>query len=346
MELNKIYLSDALEGLKSLPSNFVDCIVTCPPYFAQRDYDIDGQIGLEDTPEEYIQKMCEVFMEAYRVLKPEGTLWLNLGDGYWGGKGKSGVSCSPQEQEKRFQNGNSINKAYHQIGGMNTTRSVDKKHPFLKAKDMIGMPWRIAFELQRLGWWLRQDIIWHKPNPMPESVKDRCTKSHEYIFLMTKSYNYYFDYESIMEDCSPNTHLKTKKHNVRPGVDKKGGNQGNGIMPQVGKKFLNDTYTKSNGSFINATMNPVLKRQKRSVWSVENKGIKDAHFATFPTKLIKDCIKAGCPKDGIVLDMFGGSGTTALVSRKLDRNFILFELNPKYISIAEKRLSQELGLFK
>ena len=292
MELNIIHNTDCLEGLKNIPDNSINCCVTSPPYYGLRDYGVKNQIGLEKTPEEYVAVMTDLFMEVYRVLTPDGTLWLNIGDSYWGGKGYGGSSAGIYQYERR-KAGKSITNACSNFGGKGTIRPTDRKHEYIKAKDLIGIPWMLALSLRNAGWYLRQDIIWHKPNPMPESVKDRCTKSHEYIFLLTKSASYYFDSEAILEP--------TASYGVR---------------------------------------------NKRDVWSVCTKSEKESHFAVFPDTLIVDCIKAGCPEDGIVLDPFMGSGTTAVVARKLNRNYIGFELNPKYVKIAEKKIYRELGMFK
>lgn len=286
MEINKIYNTNCLEGLRTLPDNSINCCVTSPPYFNLRDYGCDGQIGLEDTPEEYISQLVNVFREVKRVLKPDGTLWVNIGDSYAGsGKGT--------------------------LDGM-------------KSKDLIGIPWMLAFALRVDGWYLRQDIIWHKPNPMPESVTDRCTKAHEYIFLLSKNSRYLYDYKAISEKSE--WAEKDKRY-------------ANG--PTQSEKSKNSQYQcKKQGVFRDDML-----RNKRDVWTVKPASFKEAHFATFPEKLIVDCIKAGCPVDGVVLDPFMGSGTTAVVARKLDRNYIGFELNPGYVELANKRLRQEIGMF-
>jgi DNA modification methylase len=373
MKLNTIENIDCIEGLRRLPDESVDCCITSPPYYGLRDYGVDGQIGLEDSPEEFVLKMVEVFAQVKRVLKKEGTLWLNLGDSYWGGKGMSGTQ-SPEEADKRNHFGKAITKKYQQMGGPGQVRVTDKKHESIKAKDLIGIPWMVAFALRSSGWYLRQDIIWHKPNPMPESVTDRCTKSHEYIFLLSKSRSFYYDAYSIRTPYADKTFTtfgntckgagdgsgmvksenwqnsiperkpkqwktpdgwdtgkgshgsfhkngREKGRQARNGIDTRGGNQGNGDIPSA------------DGA------------NKRSVWTVAAAPFKDAHFATFPEDLIVDCIKAGCPENGIVLDPFMGAGTTAMVAQKLHRNFIGFELNADYIRIAVRRLKKELGLF-
>lgn len=310
---NMILQSDCLETLKQIPDKSVNCCVTSPPYFGLRDYGHDGQIGLEETPEQFVQKLVEVFREVRRVLKDDGTLWLNLADSY--ANQKSGDTYSGFN-ERWSGTG---------IGGKqsNTFRNTDKKRKYdfggCKPKDLIGVPWMVAFALRADGWWLRQDIIWSKPNPMPESVTDRCTKAHEYIFLLSKSAKYYYNADAIKEDAVT----------------------GNGKERVFGAKTQEGTLRQD----IGRTFIDTGKRNKRSVWEVTTKPFKEAHFATFPEDLIVDCIKAGCPEDGIVLDPFGGAGTTAVVARKLNRNYILCELNPEYIDIAQKRIDNTLGLF-
>lgn len=307
---------DCLSGLKNLPDNSVDCCVTSPPYYALRDYDHQDQIGLEDTPEEFIENLVRTMEEVRRVLKPEGTLWLNIGDSY-------NSAASNQNGRKEF--GSTVNDYGYYTSGDNKV-GRRKLIESIKPKDLIGIPWMLAFALRSAGWYLRQDIIWHKPNPMPESVKDRCTKSHEYIFLLSKSRTYYFDADAIKEKSV----YGESKYAWGRAID----------------GSINDKR-KGLGRLINKQKTRVSteKRNKRSVWSVTTKGFKEAHFATFPEKLIVDCIKAGCPEGGIVLDPFMGAGTTALVSRKLNRNYIGFEINEDYIKIAQKRLNKELGLF-
>jgi len=289
----------------------------------------DKQLGLEETPEEYVENMVQVFREVHRVLRDDGTLWLNLGDSYWGGKGQSGQG-SPEYQEARKDV--SINKPYHQIAGSKLTRPSDGKHNIIKPKDLVGIPWRVAFALQADGWYLRQDIIWHKPNPMPESVTDRCTKAHEYIFLLSKSKQYYYDHEAIKEDAVCGTDL--------------------GVLRS--KQNSNDKHVSAHAQSIQDRINSGVisteagsgKRNKRSVWTVTTKPFKGAHFAVFPPELITPCVLSGCPKGGTVLDPFTGSGTTGLVGKRLGCNFIGIELNPTYAKIARNRIEDEQdGLF-
>lgn len=363
LHLNRIHNLNCIEGLKLLPDNCVDCCVTSPPYFGLRDYGTEEQIGMEQTPDEFVDKLLQVFTEVKRILKPNGTLWLNLGDSYWGGKGMSGARDA-EYQEQRNLNGESINAKHQQTGGKGKVRPTDRKHPIIKAKDLVGMPWMVAFALRASGWYLRQDIIWAKPNPMPESMTDRCTKAHEYIFLMSKSKEYYYDSKAIEEPCVWDTGGLTEKrvdradenHKAMPTTLK------NGIRPKKkgpqtfgGKKardgqenggdIRNGHRTDESSQWGKVWDSEKPTRNKRSVWNVATKPFREAHFATFPEDLIVDCIKAGCPIGGVVLDPFMGAGTTAVVSRKLNRNFIGFELNKDYISIATKRLNDELGFF-
>jgi DNA modification methylase len=304
----EIRQGDCLDLLRQMPDESVNCCITSPPYWGLRDYGTGkAQIGLEFTPQEYVEKMVAVFAEVKRVLRKDGTLWLNLGDSYCG-TGNKGEWKDPKYSSGR--NGQSV--------------AINNKIKGLKSKDLVGIPWRVAFALQSDGWYLRQDIIWHKPNPMPESVTDRCTKAHEYIFLMSKSANYHFDSEAIREDAV--TDLENK------------------ILPRGTQSYgVASGETKSNpqrGHINGYGYSEKGKRNKRSVWSVTVKPYKEAHFATFPTELITPCVLAGCPKDGTILDPFGGSGTTGQVALENGRNAILLELNPKYIELAKQRISQ------
>lgn len=339
-ELNKIYQGDCLEVLKTFQDGSVNCCVTSPPYYGLRDYGEDGQIGLEPTPEEYVDKMVKVFAEVRRILKKDGTLWLNLGDSYC-----ATATGSGDQKSSTLQGGK---KNQIEAG----KRPSKNNLPGLKPKDLIGVPWMLAFALRADGWYLRQDIIWNKPNPMPESVTDRCTKSHEYIFLLSKSRKYYFDGDAIATPILDQSLARLAQDlENQKGSDRVPGKT-NGTMKAVRKQY--DPTMSGGGSKINGH-NGSFDRDgnliggtmanKRSVWTVNTMPYSEAHFATFPERLIVDCIKAGCPEDGIVLDPFMGAGTTALVARKLDRNYIGVELNPSYIEIAEKRLKTTLGLF-
>jgi DNA modification methylase len=308
--VNKILLGSSLEVLRELPDSSIHCCVTSPPYWGLRDYGVEGQLGLEPTMEEYLEKMLVIFREIWRVLRSDGTLWLNLGDSYNG----SGPSGGPGKQ-------------YTNVGSQGTTL---KRVAGLKPKDLVGIPWRVAFALQADGWYLRSDIIWHKPNTMPESVTDRPTKAHEYIFLMSKRERYYYDADAIKEDClSGPSDIKKMLES----------------LPRIGgkHKILTDPLSKAS-SLTNIgqkrSVGDPSGRNKRSVWTVATQPFKEAHFATFPPKLIEPCILAGCPDGGIVLDPFMGAGTTAVVCANLGRNYIGIELNPEYIHIANERIKQ------
>jgi DNA modification methylase len=338
----QIIQGDCIEGMKTLPDQCVHTVITSPPYYGLRDYGtatweggdaecdhvytynrhggeranrnqdeykklftntcgkcgaqrIDQQIGLEETPEAYVQRLVDVFREVRRILRDDGTVWLNLGDSYAG---------------NNSQASNNGRAGY----GNPRERIVNRISEGLKQKDLIGIPWRVAFALQADGWYLRQDIIWHKPNPMPESVTDRCTKSHEYIFLLSKSQRYYFDHEAIKEPVQsmgkPRKFRDAKEHSDLT------------MRNDNGRLYIPDEH-----------------RNKRSVWSVATKPYAEAHFAVYPTKLIEPCVLAGCPEGGTVFDPFTGSGTTALVALQYNRRYIGTELNPEYIALAEKRLS-------
>ena len=294
--------------LCQMPPSCIHTCVTSPPYFGLRDYGVEGQIGLEETPDAYVNKLVGVFREVRRVLRDDGTLWLNLGDSYnnqpAGNKKPSGFS---QTRPSRIS-GNGDQET------VNTGRSLVRG---MKPKDLIGIPWRVAFALQADGWYLRQDIIWHKPNPMPESVKDRCTKAHEYIFLLSKSAKYYFDSEAIQEP--------TVDGNTKPRSFRKSG---------ADSTLRNDTANQ----YI-----PRDVRNKRDVWTITTKPFKGAHFATFPPDLIEPCVLAGCPVGGVVLDPFAGSGTTLQVAVKNGRYGLGLELNPDYIKLIHERMEKING---
>lgn len=349
----KIILGDALDTLKKLPSESINTCITSPPYWGLRDYGTaewvggdpncphmrttkiskdtstghkamfeegnvvgdaiyknecpkcgairkDKQLGLEDTPEEFVDNLVEVFREVKRVLRDDGTVWLNLGDSYSSG-GRT----------------TTVNQTLRGVKDYGVQRP--KTNSNIKPKDLIGIPWRVAFALQQDSWYLRQDIIWHKPNPMPESVRDRCTKSHEYIFLLSKNKSYYYDHDAIKEDV-------TGDWGTRDRSEGKYHNEGTGLTPHSG---LEKSYDKKN---------------KRSVWSVSPKPYKEAHFAVYPTELIEPCVLAGCPEGGNVLDPFGGSGTTGLVADRLGRNATLLELNPDYADLCKDRIKGDAPL--
>lgn len=374
MEINKIYLGDNLATLKTFPDKSINCCITSPPYYGLRDYGTgkwvggdpncphkrmskqsdktqtghnqpelvgnvgdaiyktvcplcgavreDMQVGLEETPEAYIARLVEIFREVRRILTDDGTLWVNIGDtynstGYGTNRAEYAMSDKQKSNNGSYDNG--------------IVRGTDKS---CKPKDLIGIPWMLAFALRNDGWYLRQDIIWHKPNPMPESVKDRCTKSHEYVFLLTKSAKYYFDSNAIQEPIVEvdshsfhryNLELGNSQRNIKFGGNKYGDN-------------ADSKYAIYSGN----TYNYTGMRNKRDVWTVTPSSFKGAHFATFPEELVFPMVMAGCPKDGIVLDPFMGSGTVGVVAKKNYRNYVGCELNPEYVEMANNRLNNTM----
>ena len=344
MTLDTIYNEDCLEGMKRMSNNSVDCCVTSPPYYALRDYGCNGQIGLEETPQEYINKLTEVFMEVHRVLKPQGTLWLNIGDSYWGGGWRNASFNEHSGELQKGSKGTYCGKSMPNLKG---------NIGCYKNKDLIGIPWMLAFSLRNAGWYLRQDIIWHKPNPMPESVTDRCTKSHEYIFLLSKSQKYYFDNEAIQEKAASQDVEQLKK--IKFGGKKYGDNDDKHYQTYSGKEYKpitkncqydgqrpNTMHLRREQGFADKEY---VVRNKRDVWSVNVRPDSVAHFATYPEELIMPCILAGCPSGGVVLDPFMGSGTTARVARMLNRHFVGFELNPEYCKIIKQKIQVSGDLF-
>jgi DNA modification methylase len=342
MEVNKIYQGDSSSVLQTFEDKIFNCCVTSPPYYGLRDYGCIEQIGLEKTPELYVSKLVEVFREVKRVLKNDGTLWLNLGDSYWG----SGQEYGDTKTTNKGHDG-SRQRQKPKWGDCN-----------LKPKDLIGIPWMVAFALRADGWYLRDEIIWNKPNPMPESVTDRCTKAHETIFLLSKSKQYYFDYKAIRTPMAQSSLSRLSQDVENQEGSDRVPNKTNGKMKAVGmfvggKKHKNMEYDGQLPNSFHATRNSNGQEwqsddgmaNKRNVWTVCTKPYKEAHFATYPEELIVDMIKAGCPKGGIVLDPFAGANTTGLVARKLNRNYVAIELNPEYIKIGKNRVYDQIGLF-
>lgn len=300
----EIKQGDALETLKAIAEQSINTCITSPPYWGLRDYGVEGQLGLESTPEEYVKNLVDVFREVRRVLRDDGTLWLNLGDSY-NGSGGAGGDYGP----------GGIKEGQPKYPGRNIAT--------LKPKDLVGIPWRVAFALQADGWYLRSDIVWHKPNPMPESVTDRPTKAHEYIFLLSKASKYYYDHEAIREPV-------VSRQTAQSVSFKRNGSKRERPIP--GQAYGTHRPNRED--------TPLREtRNKRSVWQVNTKPYSEAHFATFPPKLIEPCILAGCPEGGTVLDPFMGSGTTLQVATEWGRKSIGIELNPEYIEIAKRRLS-------
>ena len=359
--MKQVLQGDCIDILKELESGSVNCVVTSPPYYGLRDYGtgewvggdpdcphrrtskysdktitghaqkelagnvgdaiykticplcgavrIDKQIGLEETPEEYIERLVSVFRECKRVLTDDGTLWVNIGDSY----NQNTQSGTKKQGNAKFNR----NRPSRELTKLPKRSMAD----CCKPKDLIGIPWMLAFALRSDGWYLRQDIIWHKPNPMPESVTDRCTKSHEYIFLLSKKPHYYFDHEAMQEASNP-IYKDRYKYALNSGKQQESFRP-DGAVNTMGLKKYNE------------------KRNKRDVWSVAVKGVKEAHFATFPEELIEPCILAGCPVHGTVLDPFCGSGTTGIVSVRNERDFIGIELNPEYAEMSIRRIEKE-----
>lgn len=366
--LNQVHFENCLTGLPKLPAKCISMCVTSPPYYQLRNYEVSdtywppckyallgfekdipewtGQLGLEPNPEMYIAHMVLVFNEVYRVMDDKGTLWVNIGDSHVA----SNMRPHGGERKNRDQ------------GGMMNMRRESVKG--LTKKDLIGIPWRLAFALQQSGWVLRQDIIWNKPNPMPESVRDRCTKSHEYILFFSKTQKYYFNSEAIKTPIKDSTVQRMRQQidkqngscrvpgktngdmkavgpgrTVRKGVDTRGGNQGSEVgIPAMG---IHSGNFDSDGSLIGDGM-----ANKKSVWTITTQKFKEAHFATFPDKLPETCIKAGCPVDGVVLDPFSGSGKTAIVARMLNRNYVAYDMKPEYIQLSAKEKRRRLGMFE
>lgn len=322
----EIIVGDCRETLRAMDSESVQCCVTSPPYFGLRDYGCDGQIGLEESPNLFVAEIVNVFREVRRVLSNDGTLWLNLGDTYAAG----GLGCGAEGCKQRTNHG-SVNGVHIQ--------KPRKAPEGLKPKDLVGIPWRVAFALQADGWYLRSDIIWHKPNPMPESVTDRPTKSHEYLFLFAKSERYYYDSEAIKEpsifgDPRSPTAAYSGKNDFREGKRP--------IRESVRRGGFNGKTNELEGREAFRAITDF--RNKRSVWTVATHPYKDAHFATYPPQLIAPCILAGSRHGDTILDPFGGSGTTGMVALELGRKAILCELNPEYAELAKQRCNVTPGL--
>lgn len=383
----KLLHGDCRDVLKTLPDASVHCCVTSPPYFGLRDYGtaqwkggaancvhsvggqvqdskapgaittgvrpgvdasrcrkcgaerVDSQIGIEQTPDAYVAELVAVFREVRRVLRADGTLWLNLGDSYASNPASGG------QQSTAMTGGE-----HKRTPGSRPYRRPDG----LKPKDLIGIPWRVAFALQADGWYLRQDIIWHKPNPMPESVRDRCTKAHEYLFLLSKSERYYFD-SAMMQEPAVATEIGAMDGGAQRMPDGSNANDGRNFRasrsgnkerkPASARGVPVDDGGKTVGAVAGSVPWEGFTRNKRSVWTVTTQPFKEAHFATFPPALIEPCIAAGCPEGGTVLDPFGGAGTTGLVADRMQRNAVLIELNAEYAAISERRITADAPLF-
>lgn len=357
----RIINADVMEGLRQLPDESVHCVVTSPPYWGLRDYGVEGQIGLEPTLEAFLERLVDVFREVRRVLRADGTCWVNMGDSYAGsGRGGNlGKDTSTLEGGSQTQNQSKHAAAIH--AGVIGQRWVPPPHGF-KSKDLMMQPARLAIALQADGWWLRKEIIWHKPNPMPESCTDRPTSSHEKVYLLAKSETYFYDQDAVREASSwdpsktkmpdgwdtgagghgsvhRNGREKGRKNDAsadrrKVGFQERWDNKARGLTPRheghINHTSLDDT-PRGHG------------RNMRDVWTVATTPFPEAHFATFPPELPEKCILAGCPKGGVVLDPFGGAGTTGLVADRLQRDAILIELNPEYAAMAERRLAGDRG---
>ena len=314
-----ILVGDAVERLRDLPDGSVQTCVTSPPYWGLRDYGQAGQIGLEETPSEFVERLCRVFDEVWRVLADDGTLWVNLGDSY----GSPSAGRNDGDHRADGRSGGMSSKA--------TKRAVNHVGSSIRSKDLVGIPWRFAFAMQDRGWYLRQDIIWAKPNPMPESVTDRCTKAHEYIFLMSKNARYYFDYEAIQEEIEPHNRAHYQKYA-----------QASSKTSSKTNQVRNDgNFTETHCGFATGLEE---KRRKRSVWNVSTQPYAGAHFAVYPPNLITPCILAGSREGDLVLDPFSGSGTTGEVALTHNRNYVGIELNPEYATLSENRISNAIGM--
>lgn len=296
-----VHTGDALETLRAMKSESVNCCITSPPYWGLRDYDVTGQIGLEGTLDQYLDNLLAVLAEVNRVLRSDGTLWIVIGDAYVarrnGGIGATTLLGGRRNQLMSREATAKCGRGRAATGG-------------LKYKDLIGVPWRLAFALQSAGWWLRSDIIWSKPNPMPQSVQDRPTSSHEYLFLLSKSVRYHYDSHAIKEEATYR------------------GKQGSQPTGSFAGKHGREAFR-----------SVVARRNKRSVWTIHPKPFRGAHFATFPPKLIEPCVLAGCPVEGLVLDPFSGAGTTGVVALQHGRSYVGIELNPEYAEMSRKRIA-------
>jgi len=337
--MDRIITGNSLDVLRSMPPESVDCCVTSPPYYGLRNYGVEGQLGLEKSPEEYIKSMVEIFSYVRNAMKKQGTLWLNIGDTY-ANRSALGQSSPMKRDRRKLAN----------LPWVGVPAGY-------KAKDLMGIPWMLAIALRSDGWYLRQDIIWHKPNTMPESMRDRCTKAHEYIFLLSKSERYYFDQDAIREPAVWGDWTRRKeresvksfpdhetKNGIRSGRVPYGWDTGPGSHRTAEYQTTrNHRKSQPKGSFNGKTGDRAFRktgeyRIKRSVWTVPTRPFKGAHFATFPEALIDPCIKAGCPMGGVVLDPFFGAGTVGVVAKKNARHYIGIELNPEYVRMAQERI--------
>lgn len=329
----QILVGDALERLRELPDESVHCVVTSPPYWALRDYGVEGQLGLEATPAEFVARLVEVFREVRRVLRSDGAAWVNLGDTYIGGR-SGGVGASTITSGRNHAAANAV-ASHREKGGGTRHLVVDG----LKPKDLVGIPWRVALALQADGWWLRSDVIWHKPNPMPESVRDRPSRAHEYLFLLAKSESYHYDADAIRTPLAEKTYTAHDTSTRRSkGTDALGNVAAHNFARDVPER---KPRVNERGEPVGANRRTVWRLDEieaPDVWTIPNEPYPHSHFATFSRRLVRPCVLAGCPVDGVVLDPYAGSGTTGEVALELGRRAILIELNPEYLPLIEERL--------
>lgn len=312
-----LLLGNSLEKLKELPDNFFRSCITSPPYWGLRNYDSIGQIGVEETPKDYVQNIVSIFAEVYRVLKDDGTVWLNIGDSYCG-TGHKNEYTDPKYDKGR--NGQS--------------KALNNKIEGVKSKDLVGIPWMVAFALREFGWYLRQDIIWAKPNPMPESMRDRCTRSHEYIFLLSKKKKYYYDYKAIFEEAAYDGRKDTKLKRSQKYED------GKYLNCQNEQTF----HARGHERWPNS-VDGVHMRNKRDVWFINTANYKGGHYAVMPFELALNCVKAGSEKGDWILDPFSGVATTGVASLSIQRNYAGVELNKSFLDDSRLRIEETYGLF-
>lgn len=315
-----LFVGDARALLPRIAPDSVHCVVTSPPYWQLRDYGWDGQLGLEATPDEYVAALVALFEGVRRVLRPDGTVWLNLGDTYIVGRNGGGIGASSITSHRNHQ---AARRVQEKLG------QAHRSAAGLKPKDLVGIPWRVALALQAAGWWLRADIIWHKPTPLPESVRDRPTKAHEYLFLLSKSETYHYDAQAVMEPVSGGAHLR-----------------GRGVHPKASAASRvrpSAPRVRSNDSFSAAVKDRVEMRNRRSVWTVAQEPVSEGHFATFPRELVRPCILAGCPSGGLVLDPFAGRCTTGAVALEEGRRFVGIEGSEDYAAMGRRVLVEVLA---
>ena len=317
IEANTILCGDALAMLKTLPSDSIHCCITSPPYYGLRDYGEAGQIGLEETPDEYVARLTAVFREVRRVLVPEGTLWLNIADSY-AGSSKGAWSTPPAQRPKT--------KHRYVYAAEDPAANIPTQWPGIKPKDMIGIPWMLAFALRGDGWFLRSDIIWHKPNAMPHSAKDRPVNCYEHVFLLAKSQHYYFDYTILQVPAA-----QSSVQRIRRGFN---GAKYSGGAPGQSSQAIHQPRAPGEA--------PAMRRG-RDIWSIGTNNYRSAHFATYPPELVKPCILAGSPDGGMVLDPFFGAGTTGVTAITLGRQYIGIEISPDNCRIAEARIAEGSG---